>query len=113
MVPPFKLHLITGAEMIDVLQNAEKCIESFNHKLKVDYDDQDLEGLMEMAEREKMSSNQVPQIIQEKTTEDDKGNVEREQVFCKFIFGCLYYYLFYRVITNEDRFFKYFVRSKK
>ena len=38
--------------------------------------------------------------------------MEKEQVFRKFIFGHLYYYLFHRVITNEERVFKYFVRSK-
>ena len=65
-----------------------------------------------MAQREKLSWSQVPVMIQEQTKTDEEGNVEKEQVFCKFIFGHLYYYLFYRVIKNEERFLKYFVRSK-
>ena len=42
--------------------------------------------------------------MQEQTRTDEQGNVEKEQVFCKFIFSDLYYYLFYRVIANEERF---------
>ena len=68
---------------------------------------------MQMAQWEKLSLSQVPAIIEEQETKDEEGNVEKEQVFRKFIFGHLHYYLFYRVITNEERFFKYFVRSKK
>ena len=63
----------------------------------MEYDDQDLEGLMETVAKEKLSSSQVPQIIQEQMTKDEEGNEEKEQVFCKFIFGCLHYYLFYRI----------------
>ena len=53
---------------------------------------------------EKLTSSQVPEIMQEKMTTDAEGNVEKEQVYCKFIFSHLYYYLFYRVIANEERF---------
>ena len=42
--------------------------------------------------------------MQEKMRTDEEGNVEKEQVFHKFIFSHLYYYLFYRVIANEERF---------
>ena len=35
--------------MTEVLKNAEAVIEGFTTKLKVEYDDEDLEGLMEMA----------------------------------------------------------------
>ena len=89
MVPPFKIQLMTGAEMTQVLQNAE-VLEGFTMKLKVEYDDQDLEGLMQMAQWEKLSLSQVLAIIQEQETKDEEGNVEREQVVCKFIFGHLY-----------------------
>ena len=104
MVPPLKIQLITGAEMTEVLKNAEEVIEGFTMKLKVDYDDEDLEGLMQTAQCEKLSSSQVPEIVLEQTRTDEKGNVEKEQVFSKFIFSHLYYYLFYRVIGNEERF---------
>ena len=79
-------------------------IEGFTTKLKVKYDDKDLEGLMATARCEKLTSSQVLEIVQEKTTTDAEGNVEKEQVYCKFIFSHLYYYLFYRVIANEERF---------
>ena len=94
----------TGAEISEVLKNAEEIIEGFTTKLKVEYDDEDLEGLMATARCEKLTSSQVPEIVQEKTTTDAEGNVEKEQVYCKFIFSHLYYYLFYRVIANEERF---------
>ena len=94
----------TGAKITEVLKNAEEVIEGFSTKLKVEYDDEDLEGLMATARSEKLTSSQVPEIVQEKTTMDTEGNVEKEQVYCKFIFTHLYYYLFYRVIANEERF---------
>ena len=94
----------TGAEITEVLKNAEELIEGFTTKLKVEYDDEYLEGLMETAQCEKLSSSQVPEIVQEQTRMDKEGNVEKEQVFCKFIFSHLYFYLFYRIILNEERF---------
>ena len=39
---------MTGAEMMQVLQNAEEVLEGLTTKLKVEYDNQDLEGLMQM-----------------------------------------------------------------
>ena len=47
--PPFKLQLHTGAEITEVLKNAEELTEGFTTKLKVEYDDEDLEGLMATA----------------------------------------------------------------
>ena len=70
----------TGAEITEVLKNAE-IIEGFTTKLKVEYDDKDLEGLMATAQHEKLTSSQVPEIVQEKTTTDTEGNVEKEQVY--------------------------------
>ena len=77
-----------------MLKNVEEVIEGFSTKLKVEYNDQDLKGLMEMAQHEKLSSSQVPKIVVEQTRKDNKGNEEKEQVFSKFIFSDLYYYLF-------------------
>ena len=59
---------------------------------------------MATARHEKLTSSQVPEIVQEKMITDAEGNVEKEQVYCKFICSHLYYYLFYRVIVNEERF---------
>ena len=57
MTPPFELRLYTGAEMLKVLRNAELVIDGLNTKMHVEYDDQDLKGLMEMAQREIQSSS--------------------------------------------------------
>ena len=73
--------------MKEVLKNAEEVIERFSTKLKVKYDDQDLKGLIEMAQHEKLSSSQVAEIVVEQTRKEDKGNEEKEQVFSKFIFS--------------------------
>ena len=77
-----------------MLKNAEEVIDGFSMKLKVEYDDQDLKGLMDTGQHEKLSSSQVPEIVVEEMRKDDKGNEEKEQVFNKFIFSDLYYYLF-------------------
>ena len=77
-----------------MLKNAEEVIDGFSTKLKVEYDDQDLKGLMDTAQREKLSSSQVPEIVLEKMRKDDNGKEEKEQVFSKLIFIDLYYYLF-------------------
>ena len=77
-----------------MLKNVEEVIEGFSMKLKVEYDDQDLKGLMEMAQHEKLSSSQVSEIVVEQTRKDNKGNEEKEQVFSKFIFSDFNYYLF-------------------
>ena len=77
-----------------MLKNAEEVIDGFSTKLNVEYDDQDLKGLMDTAQHEKLSSSQVPEIVVEQTRKDDKGNEEKEQVFSKFFFSDLYYYLF-------------------
>ena len=58
----------------------------FNTKMHVEYDDQDLKGLMETVQREIQSSSQVPNVIVEETFVDDAGNEERKNVFSKFIF---------------------------
>ena len=69
----------TGAEITEVLKNAEEVIEGFTTKLKVEYDDKDLEGLMATARREKLTSSQVPEIMQEKVTTDTEGNVKKNK----------------------------------
>ena len=57
-----------------MLKNAEEVIDGFSTKLKVEYDDQDLKGLMDTAQHEKLSSSQVPEIVVEQMRKDDKGN---------------------------------------
>ena len=72
--------------MLDVLRNTELVIDGFNTKMRVEYDDQDLKGLMETVQREIQSSSQVPKVIVEETVVDDAGNEERKSLFSKFIF---------------------------
>ena len=86
MTPPFELRLYTGTEMLEVLRSAKLVIDGFNTKMRVEYDDQDLKGLMEMVQREIQSSSQVPNVIVEEMVVDDAGNKERKSVFSKFIF---------------------------
>ena len=69
----------TGAKITEVLKNAEELIEGFTTKLKVEYDDKDLEGLMATAQCEKLTSSQVPEIVQEQTRTDEEGNVEKNK----------------------------------
>ena len=38
--------------MVEVLKNAEAVIEGFDTKMRVEYDDEDLQGLMDTAQRE-------------------------------------------------------------
>ena len=86
MTPPFELRLYTGAEMLEVLRNTELVIDGFNTKMHVEYDDQDLKGLMEMAQREIQSSSQVLKVIVEEMVVDEACNEEKKSVFSKFIF---------------------------
>ena len=72
--------------MLKVLQNTKLVIDGFNTKMRVEYDDQDVKGLMETVQREIQSSSQVPNVIVEETVIDDAGNKERKSVFSKFIF---------------------------
>ena len=86
MTPPFELLLYTDAEMLKVLQNTELVIDGFNTKMHVEYNNQDLKGLMETAQREIQSSSQVPKVIVAEMVVDDAGNEERKSMFSKFIF---------------------------
>ena len=86
MTPPFELQLYTGTDMLKVLRNAKLVIDGFDTKMCVEYDDQDLKGLMETVQREIQSSSQVLNGIVEETVIDDAGNEERKSVFRKFIF---------------------------
>ena len=82
-----------------MLKNAEEVIDGFSTKLKVKYDDQDLKGLMDTAQHEKLSSSLVPEIVVEQTRKDDKGNEEKEQVFSKFF---LVIYIIIYFVTIEQ-----------
>ena len=72
--------------MLEVLRNTEFVIDGFNTKMRVEYDDQDLKGLIQMVQREIQSSSQVLNVIVEEMVVDEAGNEERKSVFSKFIF---------------------------
>ena len=56
-----------------MLKNAEEVIDGFSTKLKVEYDDQDLKGLMDTAQHEKLSSSQVPEIVVDRRERTIRG----------------------------------------
>ena len=71
--------------MAQVLENAVSVIDGFDTKMRVEYDDQDLAGLMETAEREIQSSSQIPKVVVNETVVHDDGNEEQRTSFSKFI----------------------------
>ena len=77
-----------------MLKNAEEVIDGFSMKLKVEYDDQDLKGLMDTAQREKLSSSQVPEIVVEQTRKDDKGMKKRNK-FLVSLFLVIYIIIYF------------------
>ena len=76
----------TGAEITEVLKNAEEIIEGFTTKLKVEYNDEDLEGLMKTAQREKLTSSQVPEIVQKEMSKKNKFIVSLFLAICIIIY---------------------------
>ena len=83
----------TGAEITEVLKNAEEMIEGFTTKLKVEYDDEDLEGLMATARREKLTSSQVPEIVQEQRERMNKEMSKKNKFFVSsFLVICIIIY---------------------
>ena len=75
---------------MDTLAHAEKLIDGFNEKLRVTYDDEDLQGIMETAAREKLSSSQVPKVTENTSAVDKEGNIEKKEVFASKYFLCVY-----------------------
>ena len=71
--------------MTQALENAVSVIEGFDTKMRVTYDDCDLAGFMETAQREIESSSQIPKIVVNETVVDDDGNEEQKTSFSKFI----------------------------
>ena len=71
--------------MAQVLENAVSVIDGFDTKMRVDYDDEDLAGLMKTAEREIQSSSQIPKVVVNEMVVHDDGNEEQRTTFSKFI----------------------------
>ena len=46
----------------------------FTEKLKITYEDQDLEGLMKTAKREKAAATQIPKVLVTQVNKDQQGH---------------------------------------
>ena len=61
--PPITLWLSTGEQMDELIKNVERRYQMFTEKLKITYEDQDLEGLMKTAKREKAAATEIPKVL--------------------------------------------------
>ena len=71
--PPITLWLSTGEQMDELIKNAERRYQMFTEKLKITYEDQDLEGLMKTAKREKAAATEIPKILVTQVNKDQQG----------------------------------------
>ena len=77
-----------------MLKNAEEVIDGFSTKLKVEYDDQDLKGLMDTVQREKLSSSQVPEIVVNQRERTIRGMKKRNK-FLVSLFLVIYIIIYF------------------
>ena len=61
--PPITLWLSTGQQIDELIQNVERSYPMFTEKLKITCGDEDLEGLMKTAKREKAAATQTPKVL--------------------------------------------------
>ena len=75
--------------MDELIQNAEKSYPMFTQKLQIMYDDKDLEGLMNMAKREKAAATEIPKVVVTEMRRDQEGNEVQTEKLRKsnFIIG--------------------------
>ena len=67
--------------MDDMIQNVEKSYPLFTEKLQIMYDDEDLEGLINTAKRDKKAATQIPKVVVIEKKKDQEGNeVETEKL---------------------------------
>ena len=69
--------------MDELIQNAERSYPMFTEKLKIMYDDEDLEGLMKTAKREKAAATQIPKVLVTEVKKDQEGHEVKTKKFCK------------------------------
>ena len=62
---------------------------TFTQKLQIMYDDKDLEGLMNMAKREKAAATETPKVVVTEMRRDQEGNEVQTEKLRKsnFIIG--------------------------
>ena len=81
--PPLTLWLSTGEQIDELIRNAKKTYPTFTEKLKIMYDDEDLEGLMNTAKREKAAATEIPKVVVTEMRKDQEGNEVETQKLCK------------------------------
>ena len=77
-----------------MLKNAEEVIDGFSTELKVEYDDQDLKGLTDTVQREKLSSSQVPKIVVNRQKRTIRGMKKRNK-FLVSLFLVIYIIIYF------------------
>ena len=75
--------------MDESIQNAERSYPMFTEKLKITYDDEDLEGLMKTAKREKAAATQIPKVLVTEVKKDQQGHQVKTKKFpkCNLLLG--------------------------
>ena len=83
------LWLSTGQQMDELIRNAERSFPMFTEKLKIMYDDEDLEGLMNTAKREKAAATEIPKVVVMEMRKDQEGHEVKIQKFrkCNLLLG--------------------------
>ena len=86
--PPIMLWLSTGQQMDELIQNVERSYQMFTEKLKITYDDEDLEGLMKTAKREKAAA-QILKVLVRQVKKDQQGHEVKTKKFrkCNLLLG--------------------------
>ena len=72
--------------MDELIQNAERSYPVFTEKLKITYDDEDLEGLMKTAKREKAAATQIPKVLVTEVKKDQQGHEVKTKNFVSVIY---------------------------
>ena len=75
--------------MDELIQNVERSYPMFTEKLKITYDDEDLEGLMKTAKREKAAATQIPKVLVTQVKKDQQGHEVKTNKFrkCNLLLG--------------------------
>ena len=72
-----------GQQMDVMIRNVEKSYPLFTEKLQITYDDKDLEGLMNTAQREKKAATEILKVVAMEKKKDQEGNEVETEKLCK------------------------------
>ena len=75
--------------MDEFIRNAEKSYPTFTEILKIMYDDEDLEGLINTAKREKAAATEIPKVVVTEMRKNQEGHEVKTQKFhmCNLLLG--------------------------